>query len=257
MGVTRVMGIETEYGISVPLHPHVDSMLASSRIVNAYASQLPGAVAQTRWDYDEETPLRDARGFDLSRSDADPSQLTDDDLGMANTVLTNGARFYVDHAHPEYASPEVLTPLDAVIYDRAGELVMAKAADLSRQTPGVPEIRLYKNNTDNKGASYGTHENYLMNRTTPFAHIVQGLLPFFVTRQVIVGSGRVGRGQDGRTDGFQLSSRADFFEVEVGWRQRSSGPSLIPATNLMPIPNSIVDYTSSSATRIWLSWLPT
>lgn len=216
MGVTRVMGIETEYGISVPLHPHVDSMSASSRIVNAYASQLPGAVAKTRWDYDEETPLRDARGFDLSRSDADPSQLTDDDLGMANTVLTNGARFYVDHAHPEYASPEVLTPLDAVIYDRAGELVMAKAADLARQTPGVPEIRLYKNNTDNKGASYGTHENYLMNRTTPFAHIVQGLLPFFVTRQVIVGSGRVGRGQDGRTDGFQLSSRADFFEVEVG-----------------------------------------
>jgi proteasome accessory factor PafA2 len=215
MGVTRVMGIETEYGISVPGHPNINSMLASSQVVNAYASQLPGAVAKTRWDYDEETPLRDARGFDLSRSDADASQLTDD-LGMANTVLTNGARFYVDHAHPEYSSPEVLTPLDAVIYDRAGELVMAKAAELARQTPGVPEIRLYKNNTDNKGASYGTHENYLMNRATPFNDIVVGLLPFFVSRQVIVGSGRVGRGQDGRTDGFQLSSRADFFEVEVG-----------------------------------------
>lgn len=215
MGVTRVMGIETEYGISVPGHPNVNSMLASSQVVNAYASQLPGAVAKTRWDYDEETPLRDARGFDLTRSDADPSQLTDD-LGMANTVLTNGARFYVDHAHPEYSSPEILTPLDAVIYDRAGEVVMAKAAELARQTPGVPEIRLYKNNTDNKGASYGTHENYLMHRSTPFNDIVVGLLPFFVTRQVIVGSGRVGRGQDGRTDGFQLSSRADFFEVEVG-----------------------------------------
>jgi len=209
------MGIETEYGISVPGHPNVNSMLASSQVVNAYASQLPGAVAKTRWDYDEETPLRDARGFDLTRSDADPSQLTDD-LGMANTVLTNGARFYVDHAHPEYSSPEILTPLDAVIYDRAGEVVMSKAAELARQTPGVPEIRLYKNNTDNKGASYGTHENYLMNRSTPFNDIVVGLLPFFVSRQVIVGSGRVGRGQDGRTDGFQLSSRADFFEVEVG-----------------------------------------
>ncbi len=216
MGVTRVMGIETEYGISVPGHPNVNSMLASSQVVNAYASQLPGAAAKTRWDYDEETPLRDARGFDLSRADADPSQLTDDDFGMANSVLTNGARFYVDHAHPEYSSPEVLTPLDAVIYDRAGELVMAKAAELARLTPGAPQIRLYKNNTDNKGASYGTHENYLMNRSTPFADITTGLLPFFVTRQVIVGSGRVGRGQDGRTDGFQLSSRADFFEVEVG-----------------------------------------
>ncbi len=210
------MGIETEYGISVPGHPNVNSMLASSQVVNAYASQLPGAVGRTRWDYDEETPLRDARGFDMSRSDADPTQLTDSDLGMANTVLTNGARFYVDHAHPEYSSPEVRTPFDAVLYDRAGELVMARAAQLARETPGVPQIRLYKNNTDNKGASYGTHENYLMSRRTPFNHIVTGLLPFFATRQVLVGAGRVGRGQDGRTPGFQLSSRADFFEVEVG-----------------------------------------
>jgi proteasome accessory factor PafA2 len=77
-------------------------------------------------------------------------------------------------------------------------------------------VNLYKNNTDNKGASYGTHENYLMRRTTPFAEIVRHLTPFFVSRQVVTGSGRVGLGQDGRLHGDQLSQRADFFEVEVG-----------------------------------------
>lgn len=216
MSVMRVMGIETEYGISVPGHPNVNAMLMSSQVVNAYANLLPGASGQARWDYDEETPLRDARGFDMSRAEADPSQLTDADLGLANAVLTNGARLYVDHAHPEYSSPEVLSPMAALIYDRAGEFVMSRAAELARQTPGVPEIRVYKNNTDNKGASYGTHENYLMSRATDFGDIVNGLLPFFATRQIVTGAGRVGLGQDGRGHGFQLSQRADFFEVEVG-----------------------------------------
>src|SRR5205085_9143587 len=82
--------------------------------------------------------------------------------------------------------------------------------------PGTAPIQLYKNNTDNKGASYGTHENYLMARQTPFAEIVRHLTPFFVSRQVVVGAGRVGIGQDGREHGFQISQRADFFEVEVG-----------------------------------------
>jgi Pup amidohydrolase len=217
MSVVRVMGIETEYGISVPGHPNVNAMMVSSQIVNAYANSVAGArTGRARWDYDEETPLRDARGFDMTRADADPSQLTDADAGMANAVLTNGARLYVDHAHPEYSSPEVLTPLDALRYDRAGEMVMQRAAELASALPGVDPIRLYKNNTDNKGASYGTHENYLMRRSTPFAQIVTGLIPFFVTRQAITGAGRVGIGQDGRTHGFQLSQRADFFEVEVG-----------------------------------------
>ena len=110
------MGIETEYGISVTGQPTMNAMVASSHIVNAYAS-LVGAVGATRprWDYELESPLRDARGFDISRADADPSQLTDEDLGLANVILTNGARLYVDHAHPEYSSPEVTNPRDAVL----------------------------------------------------------------------------------------------------------------------------------------------
>jgi len=80
----------------------------------------------------------------------------------------------------------------------------------------VGPIHLYKNNTDNKGASYGAHENYLMRRQTPFSDIVTHLTPFLVTRQIVCGAGRVGLGQDGSQPGFQLSQRADFFEVEVG-----------------------------------------
>ena len=210
------MGIETEYGISVPGQPGANAMVTSSQVVNAYHSATAAKARRTRWDFEEENPLRDARGFDLSRDTADASQLTDEDLGLANVILTNGARLYVDHAHPEYSGPECTDPLAAVLWDKAGERVMEEAAAQASAIPGTAPIQLYKNNTDNKGASYGCHENYLMSRATPFAEIVRYLTPFFVTRQVVCGAGRVGLGADGREDGFQISQRADFFEVEVG-----------------------------------------
>jgi Pup amidohydrolase len=216
MSVVRVVGTETEYGISVPGNPGANAMLICSQVVNAYSQPSPSRSRRARWDFEEESPLRDARGFDLARDVADSSQLTDEDVGLANVILTNGARFYVDHAHPEYSSPECTNPRDAVIWDKAGERIMAEASRRAAQIPGTQPINLYKNNTDNKGASYGTHENYLMSRETPFADIVRHLTPFFVCRQVVTGSGRVGIGQDGRSDGFQISQRADYFEVEVG-----------------------------------------
>ncbi|HLZ37123.1 MAG TPA: depupylase/deamidase Dop [Mycobacteriales bacterium] len=216
MTARRVMGTETEYGISVPGSPGANAMVASSQVVNAYLGALAGRERRTRWDFEEENPLRDARGFDLTREAADPTQLTDEDLGLANVILPNGARLYVDHAHPEYSTPEVTNPRDAVVWDKAGERVMADAARRAAVLPGGAPIQLYKNNTDNKGASYGCHENYLMARSTPFADIVRHLTPFFVSRQVVCGAGRVGIGADGRGEGFQVSQRADFFEVEVG-----------------------------------------
>ncbi|MGH3350184.1 MAG: depupylase/deamidase Dop [Nocardioides sp.] len=215
MSVRRVMGTEVEYGISVAGQPQANPMVASSQVVNAYASSTLKA-RRARWDFEEESPLRDARGFDMSRQVADPSQLTDEDLGLANVILTNGARLYVDHAHPEFACPEVTNPMDAVRWDKAGEQVMLDATRAAARLPGNPQIHLYKNNTDNKGVSYGAHENYLMRRSTAFADIVKHLIPFFVSRQVFAGAGRVGIGQDRPKDGFQISQRADFFEVEVG-----------------------------------------
>jgi proteasome accessory factor A len=219
------MGTETEYGIAVPGQTSANHMLASSQIVNAYLNATTSGTRdrRPRWDFEEESPLRDARGFDVatgvqmaSGRDA-VDTLADDEIGLANVILTNGARLYVDHAHPEYSTPEVTNPRDAVVWDKAGERVMAAAATHAAATiPGAGGIQLYKNNTDNKGASYGCHENYLMRRQTPFAEIVRHLTPFFVSRQVVVGAGRVGIGQDGRQHGFQISQRADFFEVEVG-----------------------------------------
>ena len=214
MSVRRVMGTETEFGISVAGHSHANPMVASTRLVNAYATATLKA-RRARWDFEEESPLRDARGFDMSRDVADPSQLTDEDLGLANVILTNGARLYVDHAHPEYSTPECTNPMDIVVWDKAGEQIALDATRFA-SVPGEGDLVLYKNNTDNKGASYGAHENYLVRRSTPFGDIVRHLTPFFVSRQVFTGAGRVGLGQDGRGDGFQLTQRADYFEVEVG-----------------------------------------
>ncbi len=206
------MGLETEYGIALPGDPTANPMLLSGRVVQGYGEAHGYRPKRAYWDYTSESPLTDARGFQVTRAFAPPSMLTDewaDDPTMANLVLRNGARLYVDHAHPEYSAPEVLTPRDVVIWDRAGEAIMIAAAHLA-------EVRLYKNNTDGKGSSYGTHENYLLSRATPFDRIVACLTPFFVARQVICGAGRVGLGQHSEIDGYQLSSRADFFEAEVG-----------------------------------------
>jgi Pup amidohydrolase len=217
----RVMGIETEYGIAavggspaVDLHP----MQLSNHVVKAYGALVASAGGGSQpatWDYETETPLRDSRGYEMSRSQAHPDQLTDADLGMANLILTNGARLYVDHAHPEYSGPEVTTALDAVRWDKAGDLIMALAAQRASQSLGR-SVRLYKNNTDGKGASYGTHENYLLDRATPFDRIVTQFTAFLVSRQVLTGAGRLGRGQTSQQPGFQISQRADFFEAEVG-----------------------------------------
>ena len=217
----RVMGVETEYGISaLPLDPRraaaeeeLHPMQLSNHVVKAYGNAVAGQ--QAGWDYETESPLRDIRGYEISRAAAHPDQLTDSDLGMANMILTNGARLYVDHAHPEYSGPEVTSALDVVRYDRAGDTVMAIAAQRASQSLGR-SVRLYKNNTDGKGASYGTHENYLLERSTPFDRVVTQFTGFLVSRQVVTGAGRVGIGQASQQAGFQISQRADFFEAEVG-----------------------------------------
>ena len=159
---------------------------------------------------------------------------------MANVILPNGARLYVDHAHPEYSSPEVTNPLDAVRWDKAGELVMLEAARRLPTMPGVnATINLYKNNTDNKGASYGAHENYLCRRDTPFAALVRHLVPFFVTRQVDLRR-RPGRARPGRAHAPASRSRSapTSSRSRSGSRRRSSARSSTPATSRTPTPTA-------------------
>ncbi|WP_245579823.1 depupylase/deamidase Dop [Brevibacterium album] len=218
--VRRVMGTESEFGISQPGRPHANPMRDSARVVDAYAAPLGLKSAQAFWDFASESPLADARGFLMSEAHADLTQLTHlpemqpDAQYLANVVLPNGARYYVDHAHPEYSSPEVMTPREAIVWDRAGDRIAEASV---RALSGTREpVSLYKNNTDSKGASYGTHENYIVSRETDFDDIAAGLLPFFATRQVLCGAGRVGIGRSAEAAGYQISSRADFFEEQVG-----------------------------------------
>ena len=134
-----------------------------------------------------------------------------------NAVLTNGARYYVDHAHPEYSTPECADPLEVTLFDKAGERILARSMDAARRLlPAGQEIVVYKNNSDGKGNSYGCHENYLVDRNVPFASLVRNLIPWFVTRQVFTGAGKVGSENGADACDYQISQRADFFEEEVG-----------------------------------------
>ena len=204
----KVMGTETEFGITVLNQPDFNPVAAASTLVNSYA----GKRARIKWSSDEESPGRDARGFGF---DLTPS--FDLESGLVNVVLGNGARFYVDHAHPEYSSPESADPLEAALYDKAGEVILARAVAVAQELlPEGQRFIIHKNNSDGKGNSYGAHENYLISRALPFGQVVRHLTGFFATRQIFTGSGKVGA-ENGRPDvDFQISQRADFFEEEVG-----------------------------------------
>jgi Pup amidohydrolase len=212
VALTKYMGTETEFGISVIGRPEFNPVLASSLVVNAYSAD---GRHRAKWDYEEENPLRDARGFTQPGAHEPPPE---DDIGLANSILTNGARFYVDHAHPEYSSPEVSNPHDAVVWDKAGERILEIAAERAGELlPGGPgRVLITKNNTDGKGAAYGMHENYIVERSQPFGELVRQITPFFVSRQILVGAGRVGNEFDLEEVPFQIAQRSDFFEVEVG-----------------------------------------
>jgi proteasome accessory factor A len=212
VAIPKVIGTETEYGISAVGSADFNPVLSSSLLISTYA----GTLRKIRWDYEQESPLRDARGFE-------PVQVrepAEEDLGLANVILPNGARYYVDHAHPEYSTPECAAPRDLVVHDKAGERVLERSLlEMQKALPPGQRIAIYKNNSDGKGNSYGTHENYLVDRATPFGNIVRDLTPFLVSRQVFTGAGKVGGEapwDERDRDVFQLTQRADFFEAEVG-----------------------------------------
>ena len=211
MAIPKVCGIETEYGIHVPGGDN-NPITASSVLVNAYATDVD---RRTGWDFEDETPANDARGFSREGSLAPIVE-----THLANTVLTNGARYYVDHAHPEYSTPECADPLTLVLYDKAGEEVLRRSMRAAAAIfPEAPPVVVYKNNSDGKGNSYGCHENYLMDRTVPFAKVAAAVVPHFVTRLIYTGAGKVGTetaALDRSTVHFQLSQRAEFFEEVIG-----------------------------------------
>ena len=192
MAIHKVCGIETEYAIVVRGAEN-NPVSASSLLINAYvAATTSRERGRVGWDFDDEQPANDARGFCLDDVVAPEVETT-----LVNAVLTNGARYYVDHAHPEISTPEVATALEAVRFDRAAEEIIRRSmehasAKLAATAAGPAEVIVHKNNSDGKGNSYGCHENYLLAREIPFGRIVAQVTPHFVTRQVFIGAGKVG-----------------------------------------------------------------
>lgn len=240
MAIPKVVGIETEYGIILRGAPEWNPISASSLLINAYVESDPGGIEQPRdqsspassppryargyespatvaWNFEDESPGNDARSASARPELSLPPMV---ETHLVNTVLTNGARYYVDHAHPEISTPECRDALSAVLYDRAAELIaidsMRAASD---HLPDGQEMILYKDNTDRKGNAYGTHENYLLDRAVPFGQIVEAATCHFVTRQIFTGSGKVGSelpGIGADLVPYQLTQRAEHFEEEVG-----------------------------------------
>ncbi|MEY2774970.1 MAG: Pup deamidase [Actinomycetota bacterium] len=210
MAVPKICGIETEYGI-LATGSEMGPIAASSLVVGSYGN---GDVA-TKWDYSLERPGDDARGFTL-----DDQFLPEIEFQLVNSVLTNGSRYYVDHAHPEISGPECTNALDVVLYDQAADEILRRSLELANaQLPPGVSIVAHKNNSDGKGNSYGSHENYLVSRDVPFDRLAAFITPHFVTRQLLVGAGKVGTEFPYNRPsfvGFQISQRADFFEEEVG-----------------------------------------
>jgi Pup amidohydrolase len=215
-----LFGLETEFGISRDVADGREIDVVAESIALVRAAKVPGV--RLRWDYGCEDPHADTRGFRVSelRQDHDEAGYFEQDsqrpMGFteikSDLVLTNGARFYNDHAHPEYCTPECSTLDELVAHDVAGQrIAMACAEHLSAE--GAEPVRLYKNNTDFRGHSYGCHENYLLPRSLPWETLAAAMQAFLVTRQIFAGAGKFAIEDEDEfvASGFQISQRSDFF----------------------------------------------
>jgi len=145
----------------------------------------------------------------------------------SNVFLENGARLYLDvGSHPEYATPECATPLEAVVHERAGDRILddlgRRTQDTLREEGIEGRVRIFRNNTDFSGNSYGSHENYLVARVGEFQPMADALLPFLVTRQIFAGAGKVLQSARGAV--YVLSQRAEHIWEGVSSATTRSRP---------------------------------
>src|SRR4051812_21980948 len=190
-------GLETEVGITREKGGEIDVVAESIALVRS--ATAPGV--RQRWDYRQEDPHQDARGFRVTEllQDTDEANYFAQDASRplsfaeikSDLVLRNGARYYNDHAHPEYCTPECSTLLELLQQDWAGDELVIDCAEVVSSRSDNP-VQLFKNNTDFLGHSYGCHENYLIPRALPWARLAEGIQAFLVTRQVMCGAGKYG-----------------------------------------------------------------
>ncbi len=205
-------GVETEFGLYVEGRGAEEQIDDAMALVRSY----PGERFDV-WDYRYESPRADLRGFVVDQLAVDPEDARFD-AGKAHPperevrsdrLLPNGARFYNDHGHPEYATPECWSLRELGLHDLAGELAVLAAARAFEDSSGN-RVRLYKNNSDFHGASYGTHESYLVPRSLGYEAIYRAVAPLLVARILLCGAGKVGS-EAGQKCRFQMSQRAEFL----------------------------------------------
>lgn len=172
----RIYGIENEYGVTCTLH------------------------GQRRLSPDEVARYLFRRVVSWGRS--------------SNVFLENGARLYLDvGSHPEYATAECDSLSDLIAHDKAGERILeglVESAEERLTEEGIRgDVYLFKNNTDSAGNSYGCHENYLVGRQDDFQRIIDTLIPFFVSRQIFAGAGKLLHTAQGTV--YSIAQRAEHI----------------------------------------------
>jgi Pup amidohydrolase len=227
VSVPKVVGLEQEYGIAVKAQAAVEPLTqvqAALLLVNSYDRSHHGL-----WDYGCEAPYKSALHRRMNHSRV---RISDSENFLINNPLSNGARYYVDQSHPEYATPECLTAREVVACDKAGERILERSRQRANESlGGTHEIQIFKNNSDHKGNAYGCHENYSVEaRTYQQLFREPGLrefIPFLVSRQIVCGAGKVGQENSPMPRAeYQLSQRADFCETIFSIKTMAGRPLL-------------------------------
>lgn len=219
MSIVNLAGIETEFGIILEGEKNFNPLAISNLVLNN-ANQSN----TTSWNNGGENEPTD--------TGSDSSNITFSQATHTNIALVNGARFYVDHAHPEFSTPECIDLKELIASDKAGEVILYRAMEnANKKLSGQKRIQIYKNNSDHKGNSYGCHENYLISASVyqdlfgnKLHKIFLYLVPFLVTRQIFCGAGKVGIENETEPVDFQISQRADFFETVIGLQTTHNRP---------------------------------
>jgi hypothetical protein len=119
--------------------------------------------------------------------------LRESDLHGCGEFTRNQSRAYLDVGHLELSTCEVTNFYDVVIWEKAGEKIVDWLRKKAEELHCVDSrIRAYKNNTAPDGTSYGSHENYLVDRNVDFPEkVVKELAPHLITRMIYTGAGDI------------------------------------------------------------------
>jgi proteasome accessory factor A len=120
------------------------------------------------------------------------------DLHAAGEFLVNGSRAYLDVGHFELSTCETSNPWDLLKWEKAGEKIVdwARKSVEERQAGEGWRIWAYKNNTSPDGTSYGSHENYMLDRAVDFpVRLLDELVPHLASRMIYTGAGDILEGK--------------------------------------------------------------